>query len=85
MQWPHWHWLQKKHGHLHVALRREAKSEGEQRGKPHLVGKIRDRPRHFGTVLYSLRDAEQVCSCSGPLCYLVGGGGTQQEGFCLMR
>lgn len=52
MQWPHWHWLQKKHGHLHVALRGEAKTEGEQCGKPHLVGKIWDRLRQFGTVVY---------------------------------
>lgn len=28
-----------------------------------------------------LRDAEQVCSCSGHLSYLLGGGGAQQEGF----
>lgn len=31
---------------------------------------------HSGLLL---RDAEQVCSCSGSLCYLLGGGGTQQE------
>lgn len=43
------------------------------------MGRIWDRPGQFGTVLYLLREAEQVCGCSGPLIYLVGGGGTQQE------
>lgn len=34
MQRPHWHRLQKKHGHLHAALRQGAKTRGGRRGKP---------------------------------------------------
>lgn len=45
------------------------------------MGKIPGRPRQFGTEVYLLCDAEQVWSCSGPLHYLVRGGGTQQEGL----
>lgn len=61
----------------------EARGESLRRAvwKPHLVGKIPDRPRQFGTGVYLLHDAEQVWSCSGPLRCLVGGGGTQQEGL----
>lgn len=45
------------------------------------MGKIWGRPRQFGTVVYLLHDAEQVCNCCGPLHYLVGGGETQPEGL----
>lgn len=45
------------------------------------MGKVQNRPRQFGPLVYLLCDAGQVCSCSGPLCCLLGGGGTQQVGL----